>query len=116
MRSRVFSAIVVGCALATTQVVASPKQAEVDQGKELAFSRKDGNCLACHQIAGGDLTGTVGPALKDMQARYPDRELLFKRIWDETQFVPTTVMPPFGRHKILTKEEINKVVDFLYTL
>ena len=116
MRSRIFFAIVVSCALANTQVVASPKQAEIDQGKEIAFNRTKGNCLACHQIAGGALTGTLGPALRDMQTRYSDRELLFKRIWDETQFNPMTVMPPFGRHKILTEEQINRVVDFLYTL
>lgn len=95
---------------------AGPTQAQIDQGRELAFNRRKGNCLACHQIAGGDLAGTIGPELKDMKSRYPDRELLFKRVWDETQFNPQTVMPPFGRHKILAEHEIERIVDFLYTL
>lgn len=91
-------------------------KAEVQRGKELAFGESDGNCLACHQIKGGELVGNVGPQLANMKARFPDRELLFKRIWDETQFNPMTVMPPFGRNGILTEQKINKIVDFLYTL
>ncbi|MDO3722189.1 sulfur oxidation c-type cytochrome SoxX [Marinobacter sp. chi1] len=97
-------------------VYAEPTQADIDRGKELAFSRKDGNCLACHKIDDGKLTGTVGPALSDMKSRYPDREILFKRIWDETQFNPVTVMPPFGRNMILNEEQINRIIDYLYTL
>lgn len=98
---------------ATQDTTAS--QADIDKGKALVFGRGEGNCLACHQIAGGKLAGTVGPELVNIKDRYPDRELLFKRIWDETQFNPQSVMPPFGRNQILTKKEINYVVDFLYT-
>ncbi len=101
---------------ATPAVLAAPNQADIDRGKELAYSRKDGNCLACHKMDDGKLTGTIGPELAGMKTRYPDREILFKRIWDETQFNPLTVMPPFGRHSILSKEEINRVIDYLYTL
>jgi sulfur-oxidizing protein SoxX len=101
---------------ATAPALAEPTQAEIDRGKELAFSRKDGNCLACHQMDDGTLTGNIGPELVDMKSRYPDRDMLFKRVWDETQFNPVTVMPPFGRHMILSKQEINRIVDYLYTL
>ncbi|HDZ38048.1 MAG TPA: sulfur oxidation c-type cytochrome SoxX [Marinobacter sp.] len=97
-------------------VLAGPSQADIDRGKELVFSRKDGNCLACHKMDDGKLTGTIGPELADMNTRYPDRGILFKRIWDETQFNPQTVMPPFGRHSILSKDQINRVIDYLYTL
>jgi sulfur-oxidizing protein SoxX len=89
---------------------------DAQQGRELAFGRSKGNCLACHQIEGGDLAGSIGPPLVQMKARYPDRDKLFARIWDETQFNSMTVMPPFGRNKILEKQEIQKIVDFLYTL
>jgi len=89
---------------------------DAQQGRELAFGRSKGNCLACHQIEGGDLAGNIGPPLVQMKARYPDRDKLFARIWDETQFNSMTVMPPFGRNKILEKQEIQKIVDFLYTL
>lgn len=115
MRKIVFSAFCV--ALVTAPVaVAEVSQAQVEEGKEIAFSRSDGNCLACHQISGGKLNGDIGPPLMDMKARYPDRELLFKVVWDETQFNPMTVMPPFGRHEILTRDQVNRVVDFLHTL
>lgn len=101
---------------AAAPAFAEPSQIEIDQGKELAFSRTDGNCLACHKMDDGKLAGNIGPPLMQMKARFPDREVLFKRIWDGTVFNPTTVMPPFGRHMILSQEEINRVVDYLYTL
>ncbi|KMQ74414.1 sulfur oxidation c-type cytochrome SoxX [Marinobacter subterrani] len=117
MRKGLISVCLTTLALgATAPVFAEPTQADIDRGKELAFSRKDGNCLACHQMDDGKLTGNIGPELANMTTRYPDRAVLFKRIWDETQFNPTTVMPPFGRHMILNEQEINRIVDYLYTL
>ena len=35
---------------------------------------------------------------------------------DETRRNPLTAMPPFGRNRILTEQEINAIVDFLQTL
>ena len=46
----------------------------VEQGKTIAFNRSLGNCLACHDIKGGDSPGNIGPPLVNMQARYPDKE------------------------------------------
>ena len=37
-------------------------------------------------------------------------------ITDETLRNPLTMMPPFGRNRILTPKEIDAVVDFLQTL
>ena len=85
-------------------------------GKELAFDRSKGNCLACHVIKGGESPGNIGPELSNIKQRYPDKSLLRKRIWDETQFNPLTVMPPFGKHRILNESEIDQVVDFIYSL
>ena len=85
-------------------------------GKTIAFDRTKGNCLACHVIKGGESPGNIGPELSNMKQRYPDKQLLRKRIWDETEFNPYTVMPPFGKHKILTEDEIDQVVDYIYTL
>ena len=48
--------------------------------------------------------------------RPPDRNDLVAIITDETRRNPQTVMPPFGRNRILTEQEINAVVDFLQTL
>ena len=84
-------------------------------GQKIAFDRAKGNCLTCHDIKGGDLAGTIGPQLKDLKAKY-DRNELIAIVTDETKRNPLTVMPPFGRNRILTEQEINAVVDFLQTL
>ena len=86
------------------------------EGQTIAFDRSKGNCLTCHVIKGGDLPGTIGPELKDIKSKYPDRADLVAILNDETKRNPQTVMPPFGRNRILTEQEINAVVDFLQTL
>jgi L-cysteine S-thiosulfotransferase len=86
------------------------------EGQKIAFDRGKGNCLTCHEIKGGDLPGSIGPPLKDIKSRYPDRNDLIAIVTDETKRNPLTVMPPFGRNRILTEQEINAVVDFLQTL
>ena len=88
----------------------------VEQGKAIAFDRTKGNCLACHAIAGGDLPGDIGPPLIGMKARFPDKSKLRAQIYDATVNNPLTIMPPFGRLKILSNEEIDKVVEFIYSL
>lgn len=85
-------------------------------GKSIAFDRSKGNCLACHAIKGGISPGNIGPELSNMEQRYPDINILRERIWDETKFNPYTVMPPFGKHKILSENEIDQVVKFIYSL
>jgi L-cysteine S-thiosulfotransferase len=91
-------------------------QSTVDEGRKLAFDRSKGNCLTCHVIKGGDLPGTIGPELVDIKSKYPKREDLVAILHDETLRNPLTVMPPFGRNRLLTEKEINAVVDFLQTL
>ena len=91
-------------------------QSAVADGQKLAFDRGKGNCLTCHVIKGGDLPGTIGPELKDIKSNYPDRNELVAIIFDETKRNPQTMMPPFGRNRILTEQEINAIVDFLQTL
>jgi sulfur-oxidizing protein SoxX len=86
------------------------------EGKEIAFDRKKGNCLACHVIEDGELPGYLGPPLMMMQARYPDREKLKAQIADATVRNPATSMPPYGKHNILTEEELEKVVDYIHSL
>lgn len=88
----------------------------VKQGKELAWSRKKGNCLTCHMVEGGQQTGNSGPPLMAMKARYPDKAALRQQIWDPIKKHPLTNMPPFGRNKILTEAEIDQVVEYLYSL
>jgi len=85
-------------------------------GKKVAFDRKKGNCLACHMIAGGSLPGNIGPPLIAMKARFPDKSNLRAQIWDSTVANPNTIMPPFGKHKILTEKEVDLVTEFIYSL
>jgi sulfur-oxidizing protein SoxX len=106
-------ALVIGAALSLSTAGA---QSDATEGQRLAFDRGKGNCLSCHEIKGGDLPGSIGPALKDIKSRYPDRNDLVAILTDETKRNPQTAMPPFGRNRILTEQEINAIVDFLQTL
>jgi sulfur-oxidizing protein SoxX len=96
--------------------IAASAQSSVTEGRKLAFDRAKGNCLSCHEIKGGDLSGTIGPALKDIKHKFPNRKDLIAILTDETQRNPQTAMPPFGRNHILTEQEIDAIVDFLETL
>jgi L-cysteine S-thiosulfotransferase len=91
-------------------------QSNAAEGERLAFDRAKGNCLSCHEIKGGDLPGTIGPALKNIKSKYPDRNDLVAILTDESRRNPLTAMPPFGRNRILTEQEIDAIVDFLQTL
>lgn len=94
----------------------NPPKDNVTVGGCLAQDQKFGNCLACHLIPGGTLPGNVGPPLIGMQQRFPDKAKLRAQIWDATVANPHSVMPPFGRNKILSESQIDKIVEFLYTL
>jgi sulfur-oxidizing protein SoxX len=113
-------ALVVALAMAALAgaITASPVHAQstAAEGQKLAFERSKGNCLTCHVIKGGDLPGTIGPELKGIKAKYPDRNDLVAIVTDEPKRNPQTVMPPFGRNRILTEQEIEAIVDFLQTL
>ena len=89
--------------------------AEIDAGQVLAFATAKGNCLACHHIEGGTQMGDLGPPLANLRERFPDRAELRARIFDARHYNPDTLMPPFGANGILTADEIERVIDFLYT-
>jgi sulfur-oxidizing protein SoxX len=88
----------------------------VDEGKRLTMERGKGNCLACHVIEDGQLPGNVGPPLQGMKQRFPDRAALRQQVCDATIRNPYSRMPPFCRHGILTHQEVELIVDYLYTL
>lgn len=85
------------------------------QGGCLVLNRRKGNCMACHQIAGTP-SGNIAPPLVAMKQRFPDKMRLRAQIDDARRVNPNTVMPPFGTHKILSQDEIDKVVEFVLTL
>lgn len=93
-----------------------PSATALELGKAISFDRSKGNCAACHLMEGAELAGNYGPPLIQMKARFPDRSVLRAQIWDAASKNPDTRMPPFGRHRILTEEEIDLVVDFIHSL
>ena len=88
----------------------------IAEGKKLTVNRRKGNCLSCHIIGDGEMPGTHGPPLIFMKQRFPEKAKLRGRIYDATVANPNTMMPPFGRHGILSDDEIDKITEYIYTL
>lgn len=106
-----------GCFALTTPLTAmAADDATIAKGKELAFNKKKGNCLACHQIAGGKLPGNIGPPLVAMKARFPDFNKLKAQISNPHKNNPNSIMPPFGPHTILSSGDIDKIAKYIHTL
>lgn len=110
------ASILTGLTMIPVSVVSASEASVIAEGKKLAFNRKKGNCLACHAIAGGKLPGNIGPALIAMKDRFPDKSRLRAQIWDSTANNPNSMMPPFGRHKILSNSDIDKITAYIYSL
>ncbi|MGB5606827.1 MAG: sulfur oxidation c-type cytochrome SoxX [Gammaproteobacteria bacterium] len=106
-------------ALVTVSPVSAQEDAPsstIEKGKAVAYDRKKGNCLACHAMDDGALPGNIAPPLVSMKLRYPDMAKLRKQIWDATAANPNSIMPPFGRHKMLSEQEIDQITEYVYTL
>ena len=96
-----------------TAAAAEPGKDTIKQGQKLALEF----CQACHQYTGTEQAGTVAPPLLGMKGRFPDRKKLYDIIYDPQQALSkNTMMPPFGRNELMAKDEIEKVIEFLYTL
>lgn len=89
------------------------------EGRRLFLDPKKGNCIACHQVP-GDPTITsssrIGRPLTEIRKQYPDVAKLRAIIWDLGSTAPDTIMPPYGRHRILTEAEIDAVVRYIEDL
>lgn len=111
-------AVMVMAAISTVAVpqVVAGDAALIEEGKKISFDRKKGNCLTCHQIAGGTLPGNIGPPLIAMKARFPDKTKLRADIWDMTKRNPHTMMPAFGKYRVLSEDEIDAVTEFIHSL
>lgn len=93
--------------------------AEDQPGRRVAQDQERGNCLACHRMPsdpGAETNADMGPTLENIRKRFPERDRLRRQIWDARAFNPDTIMPPYGRHRILTEEEIDQVVDYIHGL
>ena len=84
------------------------------------FTRADkGHCIACHQLpegAGPATRADLGPRLEGARMRALGKAALREAIVDPTRANPDTVMPPFGRHRLLDAAEIERLVEFLHAL
>ncbi len=112
---KAISSISVFVTLAALFVMPMEAGAKSMTDEEVTFDRKLGNCLACHMIPGGKLPGNIGPPLIAMKARFPDKAVLRAQIWDATVKVPNSIMPPFGKHQILTEAQIDQITNFIYS-
>ncbi len=115
--ARGFKFAAIGVLLIAGQVaMAAPSAEDIAAGRALAEDRNAGNCFACHQVAGAELAGNIGPPLVAMKMRFPEREVLYQQVADPRVRNPNTVMPPYGAHGILSERELNLVIDYLLTL
>jgi sulfur-oxidizing protein SoxX len=99
--------------------LAWPVSAGIEEGRAIAHDQLRGNCLACHRIPADPSAvteATLGPALKDLARRFPERAALRAQVADAAVRNPDTLMPLYGRHRILTDREIDLVVDYLLGL
>jgi len=112
---KLFLLVLFGMLAACAEAPEISKQ-NVSNGKKLAFDRNKGNCLACHAIDDGESPGNIGPPLAALKARFKDKPQLREQIFDATRFNPETSMPPFGKNNILSPDEIDLVVEYLWSL
>jgi L-cysteine S-thiosulfotransferase len=93
--------------------------ATVAKGRAIFLDERKGNCAACHKAPNDSTVKTqskIGMALEAVKARYPDRAKLRDAIWDLSKTVPNTIMPPYGKNRILSDDEIDALVIYLETI
>ena len=108
----IIAALAATSVFGTTTVMAA---SAADEGKKISFSKKKGNCLACHMMGDGISPGNIAPPLVAIQSRF-SKEKLRAQIWDATVANGESPMPPFGRHKILSESDLDKVVEYVWGL
>ena len=113
--------IVLGCITYPFAAFVLAQTAPLD-GRALFIDQRKGNCTACHKTPTDALlksASTIGPALESIKQKYAtpaDRVRLREAIRDISNSNPDTIMPPYGKHRILTEVEINAIVVYLETL
>jgi sulfur-oxidizing protein SoxX len=117
-KSTLLLALIAGLGISSVAVAAEAAK-EPLPGRAVVFDKSKGNCLACHAIPNDPKVvspGNIAPPFIMMKDRYPDRDKLRAQIWDSNKANPKTSMPPFGKHRILTEQEIDQVVDYIQSL
>jgi sulfur-oxidizing protein SoxX len=110
-------ATVLGALALAVAIPAWPQRAPT--AVELFVSPAKGRCIACHQLPAGSgpaTTSDLGPKLEGARMRALGKAGIRAAIVDPTVANPDTVMPPYGRHRILDAKEIDQLVDYLNAL
>jgi sulfur-oxidizing protein SoxX len=108
-------AMLLGVAIITPSIAMAVDADLAAKGKEIAEDRKKGNCFTCHSYEGAHLAGNIGPALNGVSKR-KSKEAIYNQIWDATKANPNSSMPPFGKHEVLSKDEVTAVTEWVSTL
>lgn len=127
-------------ALMFLAVIAVPmvvKAGNAAEGEKLVHGRPVANCVGCHHFPNIVMPSTIAPDLVDlMNNSYTekDREKLRQIVADANKFFPDTMMPSYGKGKLLIdkkKDEdklspeeqkklidkrIDDIVEYLYSL
>jgi len=90
-----------------------PLNGNAEKGKQVAFARNRGNCLACHVMPGGSQPGSRGPDLSHYGSSGRNEAETYAMVYDMRTINPETLMPPIGTNDILTDQELRDVVAFL---
>ena len=120
-RVDVVYAILTGIVMFTCTTGASA-QDTIRAGRALFVAERKGNCAACHKTptdTAQKSVSAIGPPLEAIKQKYPaptDRARLRNVLWDSSKVTPDTIMPPYGKHHILTETEIDAIVTYLETL
>jgi len=104
---------------ASAALAAAGAWGQAASGPALFTDPAKGNCVACHQVpegAGPAVRANVGPRLDAARLAGWDRARLRALLDDPMRANPDTVMPPFGRHRILDPAEIERLIDYLHAL
>lgn len=114
-----------GCSFlaALTLATHSFSQTAPRDGRALFIAERKGHCIACHQTPTDASLKTsvanIGMPLEAIKQKYPtpaDRAKLRDAIRDMSKVKPDTIMPPYGKHHIMSDAEIDAIVNYLETL
>ncbi|HUQ27129.1 MAG TPA: sulfur oxidation c-type cytochrome SoxA [Usitatibacter sp.] len=96
-----------------------PCAAQTPSVADLFVRPEKGHCIACHQVpagAGPRSRADLGPALEGTRMRALGKAGIRAAIVDPMAANPATVMPPFGRHRLLEAAEIDRLVEYVHAL
>ena len=106
-------------AAAAATLAAATAWGQAASGRDLFLRPDKGHCIACHQDPEGSgpaVRASVGPRLDRARLQGWDRARLRALLEDPMRSNPDTVMPPYGRHRLLEPAEIERVIDYLHAL